>query len=255
MSNIQRPRVVKNRLLRITSYGQVQYDSNGHISVSLPKTIPNVQTMRVQSYSFPYSFYNIDSHNNTLIFGVDPAGPSPQVFYTIQLLEQHYEVFSFVAALTSALNQGHNNGFLVTYTTSNNKITVTGNSPFTFKSTSTMKYVLGFEGDTSSQTNGAVDSITFSSGVNLLRSPELLVNCDQVVSYSSWSLSESVLFTVPLSGFVYGDSVFHQQDHVPIPVKETSMSSLVFKITDVDHNVIDFKDYRWVINLILEVLE
>jgi hypothetical protein len=255
MSNIQRPRVVRNRLLRITSYGQVQYDSNGHVSVSLPKTIQNVQTMRVQSYSFPYSFFNIDAHNNKLSVVVRQTNGS-FVTFSITLASQHYEVFSFLSALAAALNLVNDNAFTATYSSLNNKITITGTRAFTFLTAgTTMNLVLGFSSNIDSTLVNSLQTVTFTRGVNLLRSPELLVNCDQIVSYSSLSLAESVLFTVPLSGFMYGDSLYHQQDHVPIPVKETSISSLVFKITDVEHNVVDFKDYHWVINLILEVVE
>lgn len=201
----------------------------------------------VLNAQIPVSFYIIDETNNILYYS---DGTTTK---TIIITIGNYNGNQMVTALNAGFTS---NGSLITTILNSQTgllyFTITGGTNYTFLSTSTIKSILGFDVDISSNT-----LITMPYQLNLLGKKKIFINSNNMrnSAFTSKSLScVQTIATIPVDQPPYNMiSYVSVSDLEKIILSNRALDMIDIEIVDEDNNYINFRNINWSITLCLSV--
>lgn len=193
--------------------------------------------LSVESASIPYSFYNIDGFNDTLIYSV---GGGSNIVITIP--QGNYNVTTLRTYLLTAMPN-----FTITYTSMNNTFTFTHSSnDFSFKSNSTCMEILGFEEnfihDSSSR------SLTSSCSINLFTIRNIYIQSNNLIVDNinhATPNNSSILCSIPLTTG-QNSIINYTNNNIQSRIDSVRNFTLLHLcLTDQDGDILDLNGVHW----------
>ena len=201
----------------------------------------------VLNAQIPVSFYIIDDTNNILYYSDETTTK------TLILTIGNYNGNQMVTALNAGFTS---NGSLITTILNSQTgllyFTITGGTNYTLLSTSTIKSILGFNEDISSNT-----LIIMPYQLNLLGKKKIFINSNNLrnSAFSSKSLScTQTIATIPVDQPPYNMiSYVSVSDLEKIILSNRALDMIDIEIVDEDNNYVNFRNINWSITLCLSV--
>lgn len=201
----------------------------------------------VLNAQFPVSFYIIDDTNNFLYY------TDNSVDKIVELVPANYNGNQMVTALNGVFSA---NGTPITTILNSNTgllyFFITGGIEITFKSTSTVKKILGFDTDITSTT-----LIKMPYQLNLLGKKKIFINSNHLKNsaFTSKSLSSvQTIATIPVDQPPYSmisyTSVSDLEKNI---LFNRSLDVLDIQIVDEDNKYVNFQNIDWSITLCLTI--
>lgn len=213
-----------------------------------PLIFPRAKAMyaSVQSASIPYSFYNVDGFNDTLIYSV--AGGSNQV---ITIPQGNYNTTTLRNYLSLVMT-----GFTITYSSLNNTFTFTHlSSDFSFKASSTCMEILGFEEDIAHNSTSKVLMSTCSINLFTIRniyiqsSNLMLTNVNNATPNNS-----NILCSIPLTSGQFSVVNYFNINNVKSRIDGVrNFTSLQISLTDQDGDILDLNGCHFSLTLQIDI--
>ena len=243
-----------NRLITLNSQDGEQingtYLSNIKFNFSglLQDDIYLVRTyITVLNAQFPVSFYIIDDTDNILSYTVNGV-PN-----TLELTPANYNGNQMVNALNTGFTA--NSSPITCFLAPQTGIlyfTITGGNNITFLSTSTVKYILGFDVDISSSS-----LLKLPYQLNLLGKKKLFINSNSLKNSAFTSKSFSsvqTIATIPVDQPPYSminyTSISDLEKNI---LFNRSLDTIDIQIVDEDNKYINFQNIHWSITLCLTI--
>ena len=220
--------------------------NNNSFSFTLPNleiADGNYNYLSVQYANIPYSFYNINSTNNTLNYTLN------SVNYTITITPGNYNITQLITALKTLMT-----GFTISYNSITNKITFSHSTyNFTFLSTSTCQEVLGFELKTS-YTSSSLSLVSVSC-ISLIS-----IKCINVVSNlltyninKSNPNNQSILCCIPITTQPNSIIEYKNSNNFRSNLFINQISTIVIKLMDQNSNVLDLNGLDFFLTIQLDI--
>jgi hypothetical protein len=243
-----------NRLITLNSQDGEQvngtYLSNIKFNFSglLQDDIYLVRTyITVLNAQFPVSFYIIDETSNMLYYNDNGISK------TLELTPANYNGNQMVTALNTGFTA--NSSPITCFLAPQTGIlyfTITGGTSITFLSTSTVKYILGFNDDISSSS-----LLKLPYQLNLLGKKKLFINSNNLrnSAFTSKSFSSvQTIATIPVDQPPYSminyTSISDLEKNI---LFNRSLDVLDIQIVDEDNKYINFQNINWSITLCLTI--
>jgi hypothetical protein len=197
----------------------------------------------VQTAQIPYSFYNVNSTNDELVYSVN--GESQTL---INITHQNYNVNTLKKKLLSHLG----GNFTISYNSNKNKYTFTHSMyNFVFESSSNCFELLGF---TDNSDNASTNSILFSSNsCNLFTIRNLYITSNNFILNNINSINANqtnILISIPINSvansMISYSNIYNsnsQINHVD------NLTNLHITIVDQDNSVIKLNNCHWSLTL------
>lgn len=197
----------------------------------------------VHSANIPYSFYNIDSTNNTLIYVIS------SISTTITITPGNYNAIQLAAYLQSLMPN-----FRVTYNSITNKFTFLNTTyNFAFDTSSKCFSILGFS---NTNVTSILKSLTSDKCVNMQSK-----QCINIMSnfatgnISSFDMkSNKMLCCIPLNTQPYSNIIYENPSNFRSNLYTNVISYLNIMITDQENNVLDLNGLDWSLVLQLDII-
>ena len=200
--------------------------------------------LSVQSCVIPYTFYNIDTTNNTLIYTTNGLTT------VLNITPGNYNAIN----LSTYLNLNIPN-VTVKYNTISNKFTFTSISyDFTFSVLSTSFILLGISNTYLSSTNKIYTS---PNSVNLLSKTCLCIQSNYpTLNINHSNLSEgNILVSFPVNVPPYSLITFENKSNFKTNLNSNTLSSINIKLIDQDNNLIDLNGCFFSLTLQVDVVD
>lgn len=223
-------------------------NSNEDLTVTLDEKLSRVKKVVVQSIEIPYSYYVVNTNNNTLQFNDNAVTTQ-----TVTIPIGNYTGTQFASELQTQMDTKYA-GFTVTYSLTTYKLTFSHAGNFELLFASTISELIGLQADSGVTTNFTCPGISDLSGPNylLIRSDTLTRPMRRKPLENK--AASNVFAKVPvISG---PGSVINVRTIVPVSydfaVRQT-LSTIDFKLVDPSGNVVDLNGLRWSISLIYDI--
>jgi hypothetical protein len=186
----------------------------------------------VQSAIIPVSFYTINDNHNTMV--ITKNG----VTNTYVFANGNYNSSLFITAFLALVG----GNYTISLNTTTNKFTITHTTyDFTFESSTTIDYILGFSGSVTSTSL----SLTMPRVCNFLSIPRINIRCgylaNGVVSSNSTGTSDNdVVLSVPNNSVPNGQIVYTDGNSSVNIFKGDRLDTFTICLTDDDGEYIDF---------------
>lgn len=200
--------------------------------------------LSVQSCVIPYTFYNISSSNNTLIYTQN------NITTTLNILQGNYNAINLASYLTLNLTN-----ISVKYNTISNKFIFTNTSfDFSFSTTSTCFILLGISKTNLSSTNKV---LTSSNCVNLLSKTCLCIQSNIPTSnINHKNLSEGdILCSFPVNVPPYSLITYKNTSNFKTNLFSNTINYINIRIIDQDNNLVDLNGCFFSLTLQIDVLD
>jgi hypothetical protein len=202
----------------------------------------------VNTAQIPYSFYNVNSTNDKLVYNFISIGISN----TIYLNHQNYNVNSLKTELLSHLG----NDFSITYSNSKNKFTFTHSTyDFEFEAFSNCFELLGFDDETDNSSSGRV--LESTNSVNLFTIRNIYITSDNFIlnNINSYTPKQSnILCSIPISSMMNSIISYSNIHNIDSEINHVNnLSHLHIKLTDQDGDIIELNKCHWSMTLILYI--
>ena len=173
-------------------------------------TLPQIEISKeetvfvnVKAATIPYSWYNVDSNNNTLAITFDG-----QLFPTIYTLTpSNYNINTLIEQIKSKTNLDK-----ILYNKQSNKLTIYHSTDLTIHSTSTALELIGFTAQADHiLTNGSIES---DIGINLYTTQQIIIKSNNFIlnNVSSKNHSDSnCLASIPITA--QPNSIIHYSNN------------------------------------------
>jgi hypothetical protein len=200
--------------------------------------------LSVQNCVIPYSFYNINSSNNQLIYYI---GTSQNI---LTIPEGNYNINQLITTIKSLMLPNFN----ITYNNINNKITFTYNSSFYISSSSTISEIIGLvkETDHYSDVNFTLTSIN-----NINMHP---IKCINIVSNlmtfninKSFVNNNSILCCIPINSQPYSLIEYHNNNNFRVNLFVNNISTIRIKLIDDNGNLLNLNGLNFSLTIQLDV--
>ena len=194
--------------------------------------------LSVQSASIPFSFYNVDYFNNTLIYSV---GGGSNIVVTIP--QGNYNVTTLRTYLLTVMPN-----FTITYTSMNNTFTFThSSSDFSFESNSTCMEILGFdEYETYSSSSRVLTSV---NSINLFTIRNIYIQSNNLIVKNINHATPnncSILCSIPLTTGQNSILNYSNVNNVKSSVDNIrNFTMLNISLTDQDGDILDLNGCHW----------
>jgi hypothetical protein len=210
------------------------------IEVPLQHTI----YISVQHAVIPYSFYNINSTNNLLIYTLN------SVQYSITIAQGNYNAYDLLAYLK--VNMPNIN---ITYDSIVSKYTFSGTSSISFLSTSTCLEILGFP--TSSSSTSINNVLTSTNCINLQSKHCICIQSNlQTGSLNNTHKNESnIICSIPIDKPPFSTITYQNHNNLRYNLYNNNISTLMLRLTDQNNNILDLNGCHWSISIQLEVIK
>ena len=234
-----------------------QYSGTGYVEFSLPFfTVPSTSTLycSVVHANIPYSFYNINVLNNTLVYLIS------NVLTSITIPIGNYTASTLLQQLTLLLP----NTFTITYNSKQNTYTFTNTSnQFTFVYSSTIGFstcfgLLGFTNVSQASTaNGTIQTLTSNSLINL--APVRCICIYTTLHTGSIStlapLNQNILCSIPVSTAPFTMISYKSTDKYRVNLNTNVFNNIIIKLTDQECNTLNLNNINWSLTLQLDVVD
>jgi hypothetical protein len=207
--------------------------------------IPSQHTIYISviNVNIPFSFYMIDSLNNTLVYQINNTQ------YSTIITAGNYNAIQLATYFTANLN-----GLNCTYNSITNKFTFTHTQyDFSFNSSSTCLNMLGF----STLLISSSKSLTSSFCVNLqTKSCLCLISNLNVGNIAFCSLkSPNILCSIPISTQPNSNICYVNQYNFRNNIFSNNINFINLKIVDQNMQSIDLNGIHWTCKLQLDVID
>ena len=192
----------------------------------------------------PYSFYQIDSTNNVLLYTVNSQN------YQLIIVPGNYNVRQLASFLTNNMT-----GFTVTYNSISNKLNfVHSSSDFSFSELSTCFNLIGIKSPYNMSVSNVLTSyhnIDLMPHKCLCISSNLVSSSINISSQSELGILISLPITEsPFSIITYRGDTSHQQC-----LYKNAFSTIQIRLTDQNGKPLDLNGIHWAITLQLNVIK
>ena len=199
----------------------------------------------VQNATIPYTWYNIDSTNNTLIYHVEGA------YYALQITQGNYNANQ----LASFLAKNMSGTFTVSYDIITNKFTFTNPNNFVINSTSTCLGILGFPPDELYSTS-ILKSLKSYTMVNLLNKSAVYIQSNLLTgNINNNSKAEGTILTsIPINCPPYSLITYNNFNGFKSNLYSNNISFINIKIVDENNTLMNLNGCYWNITLQLDIV-
>lgn len=214
-------------------------------SITLNDRIDSVISVDITSIEIPFSYYCINSTNNTINF--EDNVPNS---YTASVTAGNYSATEYATALETAMNAVFA-GFTITYNDNTNKFTWANASQFKILSSSSMGDNIGITTDSSLATSVTSDSSINLTGGNYLfiRSKALSVGRPRTFVNEK---EKNVLYKTQVNVNPWDViTILPKSDGELHYSKGVDLSTIDFQLVDKDFNEIDLNGKNWSISLLV----
>lgn len=202
--------------------------------------------LSVQQATIPYTFYNINSKNNSLSYVVNATN-----YFTITITEGNYNINQLISFLK--LNMS---GFNISYNDITGKLSfLNALYNFQFLSTSTCLEILGFNANRNYLSNNFV--LISENVINLhpikcinIESNLLTYNINKAMVNNS-----SILCCIPILTSPYSLITYSNPNNFKTNLFVNELSKLHIKLIDQEGNIINLNGNQWAITIQLDVIE
>ena len=202
--------------------------------------------LSVVSCLIPYSFYNINSSNNTLFYSVG-GGDSNRLTIPIG----NYNVNSLLSVLKTNISSA----FTITYDNIKNKFTFTHTTnDFMFMSSSTCLQILGFNNNITILSTSL--SLTSINCVNVYSIRSIQVNSN-LITYNINKVQKNnfcILCSVPITCTPFSLIEYINRTNFKTNLFLNKISNIKIKLTDDNGNLIDLNGCHYSLTLQLDVV-
>ena len=202
--------------------------------------------LSVVSCLIPYSFYNINSSNNTLFYSVG-GGDSNRLTIPIG----NYNVNSLLSVLKTNISSA----FTITYDNIKNKFTFTHTTnDFMFMSSSTCLQILGFNNNITILSTSL--SLTSVNCVNVYNIRSIQVNSN-LITYNINKVQKNnfcILCSVPITCTPFSLIEYINRTNFKTNLFLNKISNIKIKLTDDNGNLIDLNGCHYSLTLQLDVV-
>lgn len=200
--------------------------------------------LSIQNCVIPYSFYNINSSNNQLIYYI---GTSQNIAI---IPEGNYNINQLITTLKSLMLPNFN----ITYNNINNKITFTYTSSFYISSSSTISEIIGFVKETDHYSDV---NFTLTSVNNINMHP---IKCINIVSNlmtfninKSFVNNNSILCCIPINSQPYSLIEYHNNNNFRVNLFVNTISTIRIKLIDDNGNLLNLNGLNFSLTIQLDV--
>lgn len=204
------------------------------IEYSVPNLIKRDESIEFIMFSVPYavipvSFYTLNETNNKLVV----IENSITTTYTF-LPYGNYNANTFITLFKSLLPSRFN----ITLNINSSKFQITNTTyNFTFSSTSTIDYVMGFSGNVSSTSL----SLTMPRVCNFLALPRINMRCSILAnSVMTGSNTNDLVITIPNNSKPNGEIVYTNNSNIQMLFQQDVLSNFVVSLTNDEAVPINF---------------
>lgn len=206
------------------------------------KKFKNVK-ISVQTAQLPYSFYNVNSTNDKLVYNVNSGATQ-----TIYLTHQNYNVNTLKTELISHLGVD----FSFVYSSSKNKYTITHSTyDFEFESDSNCFELLGFHENTDNSSTSSV--LVSSNSINLFTTRNIYVSSDNFIlnNINSYTPNQSnILASIPITTMANSIISYSNIYNVNSEIHHVNnLTNLHIKLVDQDNDIIELNNCHWSLTL------
>ena len=207
--------------------------------------IPNKFHVHVSIENFicPYTFYNINSSNNSLVYIENSIGKS------IIIVNGNYNINNLITELTSKMSN-----FSIVYNSVTNKLTFTNTLyNFSFSTTSTCLSLIGF----SSNLTSTLKILISDTVVNLLpyRCICISSNLKTFSVNKKFMNNTSLLASIPINTGPNSIIVYENKNNFKCNTFTNNISNIRIKLTDHNFNILDLNSQHWTITLQFDIID
>ena len=205
----------------------------------------------VVSASIPYTFYNIDTTNNYLVYKINGS------FYYLWITSGNYNAIQFASYLTS------NTGLNVSYNIITNKLSLTHSTySFSLGSSSTCLELLGFKtSNNTSQLSSYYNSSTTKNEmislycVNLQSKHCICIQTNFETGNRNFAhlRSSSILASIPISGQPYSMITYTNPNRYRANLFTNSIRYINIKLVNQMNELVDLNGCHFTITLQLDI--
>lgn len=222
--------------------------SNAYFTISTIETPSDYSLhLSVLSANIPYSFYNVNSTNNTLIIIIGSN------YYTYTFSTGNYTINQFLLELQNKIPT-----FIISYDKIKSKFTFSYIANFTISILSTCLTIIGF--------SNVTDQLLLYSSSNILTSIDCVnlqtFQCICVgTNFISNSISTSnlkkptVICCIPITTAPNSMITYINPSNYKINIFNSMFSSINIKIMDQNGNLIDLNGCQWSMTLQIDVIK
>ena len=202
--------------------------------------------LSLQSAVIPYSFYSINSTNNTLIID------SNSTTYTVSVTPGNYNITQMIQALLNGLG----GLFSITYNSITNKITITNTTyEFTVKKEGTINSSLGFPDSSDSVSLSRTLTCPFIVNLNQIRAINVEIDIPTYNVNVAQKLNQNILATIPVTSTPFGMIFYENNNNFRINMWSNKLDSIRIKMLDNLGNLITFNNVNYQLTLQLDIVE
>jgi hypothetical protein len=226
--------------------------TSSSFTYTLNGTVNRVHKISVLSVQIPFSYYVINSTNNTIRVTVGASTESATV------PNGNYNSATICTALVSAMSTLSGNPYTVTYSQSTMKLTISSASTFKILSTGTNNICknLGFVADSATAMSNTGDSAINLSGWDYFVIKSTVLTQYQVVPNKTANAlsNNTILYTVPINGGPTDIIIDTPSVSIPIRLgyKQSFQSNIDFQLEDDQGNSVSLNGRDWSIELLFE---
>lgn len=199
--------------------------------------------LSLHSALIPYSFYNINSTNNTLDYIKDG------ISYSLTITEGNYNINQLVAYLTTNITD-----MAIIYNSITNKLNFESSTSFSFLSSSTCFSILGFKTATEySSTNNSLTSVNCVN-VNQIKSINVVTNLSTYNINKSFLNNLSILSCIPVNKPPYSIIEYENKNNYRCNLFMNKLQEIKIKLVDEYENLIDLNGCHFSVVLQLDVV-
>ena len=198
----------------------------------------------VQSAVIPYTFYNVNSSNNTLNYMLGST------FYNTTITAGNYNTNSLKAWLNANLFYG----FTVSYNINQNTFTFYNPSySFTFLSSSTCLSLLGFSGQASSSLNYLTS--TQSINLNPIQCVCVATNFKTNNINKHSTNNNSIICSIPVDVAPYGMLIYKNTTGFKVNTFTNIIQTVNIRLVDHNNNIVNLNGVDWTLTLQIDIVD
>jgi len=199
--------------------------------------------LSVQNCVIPYSFYNINSTNNYLIYLVN------HIQYYVYIPQGNYNINQLITTLQSLMLTG----FTITYNSINNKLTFTYITDFSLLDTSTIFPIIGFKLNTVYVASSY--SLTSVNSINMhpIKCINIVSNLMTYNINKSFVNNNTILCCIPINNQPFSLIEYHNINNFRINLFINTISNIKIKLIDDNGNLLNLNGLNFSITLQLDV--
>ena len=208
----------------------IEIPSNFHIHVS------------VENFACPYTFYNINSSNNYLVYFENNN------LKTITITPGNYNTNTLIAKLLEKMTT-----YTITYSPVTNKLTFSNTYNFSFYASSTCLALLGFSGAASSTSN------TLTSDICVNLSPYRCICIgSNLKTFSVNTLlpnNQSILASIPINTAPNSVIIYENKNNFKCNTYTNTINNIRIRLMDHKFNTLDLNGCHWTITLKFDIID